>query len=132
MAILVIKCPHCLVDGVAAQIIGARIYMGGLQRKLEELWASVAATCPRCSKPVAAILTPGQGLPQSFADFDQAMGAFLGSDRDAEVRKLYIDKLWPEPPNPEIPNHVPQAVERAMLQAERNFPVAGNEEAAAM
>lgn len=37
---------------------------------------------------------------------------------------------WPAPPAPNIPEHLPADVERIYLQAERNFPIDGNEEAA--
>ena len=41
-----------------------------------------------------------------------------------------IAKFWPEPPGPIIPELLPPDVERVYLQAERNFPINGNEEAA--
>ena len=41
-----------------------------------------------------------------------------------------IAKFWPEVPGPLIPELLPPDIERIYLQAERNFPVSGNEEAA--
>lgn len=41
-----------------------------------------------------------------------------------------LKAFWPNPPGPLIPELLPPDVERVYLQAERNFPVAGNEEAA--
>jgi hypothetical protein len=41
-----------------------------------------------------------------------------------------IEKFWPEPPGPVIPELLPPEVERIYLQGERNFPTEGNEEAA--
>ena len=38
--------------------------------------------------------------------------------------------FWPVPPPLQIPEHLPKEVERVYLQAERNFPIMGNEEAA--
>jgi hypothetical protein len=38
--------------------------------------------------------------------------------------------FWPAVPEPIIPGHLPSDVERAYLQAERNFPIEGNEDAA--
>ena len=35
--------------------------------------------------------------------------------------------FWPEPPQPNIPHHLPPDVVRIYLQAERNFPIRGNE-----
>lgn len=39
-------------------------------------------------------------------------------------------KTWPEPPASEIPAHLPADITRVYVQAERNFAVSGNEEAA--
>lgn len=41
-----------------------------------------------------------------------------------------IAKFWPEVPGPLIPELLPPDIERIYLQAERNFPISGNEEAA--
>jgi hypothetical protein len=42
----------------------------------------------------------------------------------------FADQFWPEAPKPVVPEHLPPDVTRIYLQAERNFPVGGNEEAA--
>lgn len=44
---------------------------------------------------------------------------------------LEVVELWPKPPQPMVPENIPASIERAMLQAERNFPIEGNEEASA-
>jgi hypothetical protein len=41
-----------------------------------------------------------------------------------------IVSFWPAVPGPLIPEYLPVEVERIYLQAERNFPIPGNEEAA--
>jgi hypothetical protein len=41
-----------------------------------------------------------------------------------------IKQFWPKVDGPLIPEHLPPDVERVYLQAERNFPTPGNEEAA--
>lgn len=41
-----------------------------------------------------------------------------------------VTAFWPEQPEPIIPELIPPDVARVYLQAERNFPIAGNEEAA--
>ncbi|KRR25946.1 hypothetical protein CQ13_23265 [Bradyrhizobium retamae] len=43
---------------------------------------------------------------------------------------LGVEEFWPEAPGPVIPENMPSDVERIYLQAERNFPTEGNEEAA--
>lgn len=50
---------------------------------------------------------------------------------DFDLTQSYqVDQMWPEAPGPVIPENMPADVERIYLQAERNFPVEGNEEAA--
>ena len=44
---------------------------------------------------------------------------------------LRMLNFWPETPKPRIPDHLDPDAARALLQAERNFEIAGNEEAAA-
>ncbi|MGJ5075509.1 DUF4145 domain-containing protein [Bradyrhizobium oligotrophicum] len=41
-----------------------------------------------------------------------------------------VKDFWPPPPGPLIPEHLPPDVERIYLQAERNYSIEGNEEAA--
>jgi hypothetical protein len=50
---------------------------------------------------------------------------------DIDITSYYTVKaMWPEVAGPVIPEAMPPDVERIYLQAERNFPIAGNEEAA--
>lgn len=120
-----------MTDDIGVQTFGYRIHKAGSDRSLEQLWASFAAVCPRCSKPIAFILGPA-GSVASGSNFDAECGHFSNHNASLEDYELAILNVWPEPPKPSIPDHVPPAVERAMLQAERNYPMAGNEEAAGM
>jgi hypothetical protein len=43
---------------------------------------------------------------------------------------FYVEEFWPEAAGPVIPENMPSDVERIYLQAERNYPTEGNEEAA--
>ena len=43
-----------------------------------------------------------------------------------------VTDFWPEPPKPLIPEYLSPDIARVYLQAERNFPTEGNEEAAGM
>jgi hypothetical protein len=51
-------------------------------------------------------------------------------DGDIIKFRWKVEKFWPEPPAPNIPENLPPDIERIYLQAERNFPIEGNEEAA--
>jgi hypothetical protein len=53
-----------------------------------------------------------------------------GVQGDLTQHKWEVVKFWPVAPGPLIPEHLPPEVERVYLQAERNFPISGNEEAA--
>jgi hypothetical protein len=59
-----------------------------------------------------------------------APGNLLSQAGDVTQYKWKVDSFWPAPPGPSIPENLPPDVERVYLQAERNFPIAGNEEAA--
>lgn len=131
MGIIVAKCPHCLADGVVFRTIGGQIYHRNVtNRAAEELWMAAGAICPRCSKPIAVIMLPdGYTTAEGF---NYRCDTFLSANCGSEDSSLIASHIWPFPPKPEIPAYVPPAVERAMLQAERNYPVAGNEEAASI
>lgn len=128
--ILIIKCPHCQRDGVAAVALGMHVHRSGHARTHNETWCSIAVRCPICSHPMAGILSPSSGM--NAPSFDSACSNWLNHGADTEAWRLCLKELWPKPPEPLIPAHVPDAVERAMLQAERNYPTPGNEEAAAI
>lgn len=57
---------------------------------------------------------------------------FNGVDRDVVAQGLKLLQAWPEAPKPRIPQHLDARVARALLQAESNFAIKGNEEAAGM
>ncbi|MEJ0025896.1 MAG: DUF4145 domain-containing protein [Rhizomicrobium sp.] len=79
----------------------------------------VHLTCPRCGLPSGAALLPGIG---NWNDL-------LKSGRDVTDARWTVSRFWPETPAPNVPEYLPPDVERVYLQAERNFPVEGNEEA---
>jgi hypothetical protein len=55
---------------------------------------------------------------------------WASSDVDLANHGWRVSQFWPPVPGPLIPEDLPPDVERIYLQAERNFPVEGNEEAA--
>jgi hypothetical protein len=60
---------------------------------------------------------PSNVIPQNFGG-------------DPTTAGWIIAHFWPDVPAPLIPEHVPPEVTRVYLQAERNFPIQGNEDAA--
>ena len=108
------KCPHCLTEHIALQIVAAT--------PLSVNDGFIHLSCPKCHHPSCARigLARGGGL-----DFNNFMA------NQADIVAWWKEKsFWPEPPAPHIPAHLPNDVARIYLQAERNFPVEGNEEAA--
>ena len=55
---------------------------------------------------------------------------WLRHQGDLLVARWVVERFWPEPPRLLVPEALPPDVERIYLQAERNFPTEGNEEAA--
>jgi Domain of unknown function (DUF4145) len=80
-------------------------------------------TCPKCELPSCAHLKPSQ---PNFIETDQLQG----QPGDLTQYRWQVSAFWPVAPGPQIPEHLPPEVERVYLQAERNFPIPGNEEAA--
>ena len=115
MAILTHKCPHCLTEHIAMRSV-ASTAMGGWNCALH-------VVCPKCQYPSSAHLTStGQGAPQP----DQ----LHSQPGDVVQLNWTVQTVWPAPPSLLIPENLPTDVERIYVQAERNFPVTGNEEAA--
>jgi Domain of unknown function (DUF4145) len=116
MGILRYNCPHCVTENIALNVVWS-----GTVTTNSQLMA-LCLRCPKCEFPSAAILLKNDPKPQWQAGHD-----YPGDPQDMDWSIL---RLWPEPPKPTIPESLPPDIERIYLQAERNFPIAGNEEAA--
>jgi hypothetical protein len=114
MATLTHSCPHCLTEHIALKIVS------GTPIPDSDEWAAYLR-CPKCASPCCAIMVY---LSRGIAWHD-----FIKGDRDA-FNLFEPTEFWPEPPKPNIPDYLPPDVIRVYLQAERNFPINGNEEAA--
>jgi hypothetical protein len=115
MAIVVITCPHCSVERLAFPVQHtARVSSGK---------GALFLQCPHCQLPVCAVIDVIGSSPRPLDELKN-YGSTL------QDQGWGIVSIWPEPPEPQIADHVPAEVARVMLQAERNFPTAGNEEAA--
>jgi Domain of unknown function (DUF4145) len=115
MSTLTHKCPHCSTEHMGLRIVA--ISPGGGRK------AAIHLICPKCKRPSSALLTPTPQAVHTQEQLNQIQGEITESKWD-------IDDFWPTSPGPVIPELLPPEVERIYLQAERNFPVDGNEEAA--
>lgn len=116
MATFTHKCPHCLTEHIAL------IVMAGWM--LEDFIAALVFQCPKCRGPGAAII---ETIDSRAAIYPRD---WMSSSGDIAAYWGIKSGPWPAVPPPLIPDHLPEDVQRICLQAERNFPVAGNEEAA--
>jgi Domain of unknown function (DUF4145) len=115
MPTLTHKCPHCLTEHIALRAAAIGQIRGNIAVHLD---------CPKCGKPSGALIEVArQQNVHGWNALMQQAGELIDLGWKAT-------QFWPEPPGPIIPELLPPEVERVYLQAERNFPVAGNEEAA--
>jgi hypothetical protein len=116
MATFTHKCPHCLTEHIALRVrVGHAVKPNNYGAHLD---------CPKCNKPSCAMLVMGSsGQNMQPPQWDQ-------HQVDLTLYGWTAEQFWPPPPAPVIPEHLPTDVERIYLQAERNFQIEGNEEAA--
>ena len=130
MGIIPHTCPHCGTAEVAFKVIGAQIEpLQGGDRAATWL-ISAGAACPKCNSPIAVVLQNDES--EGHGTTNGLITKFLQHGNGPDVWNLSVVAVWPSPPKPTVPDHVPATVERAILQAERNYPTVGNEEASAM
>lgn len=130
MGIVLLDCPHCGAHKAAFASFGYAYEKRSAKEPANDYRAAVAFACPACEKPVVTRVQSVRNEP-SWPNFQERIRTFVGTPVEIDATNLRIAKLWPEPPKPQIPEHIPEAAERALLQAERNFMFEGNEEAAA-
>jgi hypothetical protein len=118
MATLRHQCPNCLVSDIALSVVHCSPTTE--QHQIIQTEGYVSLKCPRCLKPSGA-------RSDSDVQFMVSMSQMLG---DPTTQGWRIVQFWPEVRKPQIPEFLPPDIERAYLQAERNFPIEGNEEAA--
>jgi Domain of unknown function (DUF4145) len=115
MAMLTHKCPHCLTEYIGLRLVAVTAE--------SNVAGSVHLTCPKCKKPSSAWVKANRSNAPAMNEL------MYGAD-DILNHGWTVETIWPAVPGPEIPDLMPTEVTRIYLQAERNFPVAGNEEAA--
>ncbi|MDH2311455.1 DUF4145 domain-containing protein [Methylobacterium brachiatum] len=131
MSIVTAKCPHCKVDSIGLKVVhGNKVHFPvGERNKPPTLAANLS--CPNCNRPSCAELTAVSGNLTVEYHFDAMLSTVIADARDLSAHGLKLNKFWPEAQKPRIPDHLDPDAARALLQAERNFEIAGNEEAAA-
>lgn len=122
MAIFTLQCPHCRTESIALEVIA-----GVTIKEVNELTVIAGAylQCPKCRKPCCV------EARRRFSD------AWEPEDWHQERTDLFnlgweCATIWPQPMEPRIPESLPPHIERMYKQAERNFAIEGNEEAAGM
>lgn len=130
MAILRHTCPHCSTSDAAFLVLNARMVPLVGRDDIAHWLASCAGTCPNCHFPIAFTLVNSNKI--SHNEMGQRLARYLQNPFGPEMAELEVSQTWPKPAEPSVPAHVPESIARAVLQAERNFPTNGNEEASAM
>ncbi len=139
MGFVVDVCPHCSL--AEAQMMVRGFFTPEREHQTTDHFVgSVMTTCPRCQLPVAWVLdVKGFNPPRkasgllTSANWHEGRKHFerlFSEALEPKTLGLRIVESWPGPPEPDIPDHVPQSVEKPLRSAERNYPIHGNEEAA--
>jgi len=141
MATIVCDCPHCGTAKSQFIIFGSRNFPVETAQEesrsahtgaiIYELNYSCAGMCSTCYKPLAILLVATH--PNQVQQFTATTNLKLVQENsDVKTIGLSVVETFPKPPVPEIPTHLPETIERAFMQAERNFHISGNEEASAL
>jgi hypothetical protein len=114
------KCPHC-GEKAAMPTFGLRIepYDIAISRGVK-VEALAAAHCPACGQPVCARLG-SQSFPKEYNREEQNFEAFATSADASTAFGFKVIDVWPKPPPPDIPRHLPIGIESRLLDAERCF-----------
>lgn len=123
-------CPHCHAENMTFPIFG--IGPVPAERPIGRLpYVSVAADCQRCGSPVVAQLMIMMS-EQDQRDIAHRARELMTRTDDVLQSWFQVAHIWPLPQATVIPAHLPTEVERAFVQAERNYQMEGCEEPAAL
>lgn len=67
----------------------------------------------------------------TWPDFPNRVARMAASSDEVSIHDFMVGRIWPMPEPLRIPDHLPQSVERAFRQAEKNFTQEDCEDAAA-
>lgn len=125
MAFVTLTCPHCLGKS-QLKVIGFNFDQSSRKNGQE---IALGTFCPGCLKPVAVLAKRVVGDENQFS---VTMNGLLATQLPLASSHLQYVDHWPKPPEPQIPAHLPKSAEKAFLQAEKNFPLEGHEEASGL
>lgn len=114
------------------KVIGFSLFPRSNSKGYEGAFVSLGTICPGCQKPTAVLAkrTSGNGaMDQSFINQTNTLVSAAVPIRELN---LHLIDYWPKPIRPNVPEHLPEPVAKAFLQAEKNFAMEGHEEAAGM
>ncbi len=137
MGTIVSDCPHCGTKHASHIIFGRQVASEAKKVRSNTnshhfRWSVyVGAVCSGCDGPSVATLKTDRDYP-GHAHAIQHSAELTKDLQNIEHYGFSAVEIWPAPPEPSIPAFLTPAIERSLLQAERNFPIEGNEEAAAI
>ncbi|WP_170246041.1 DUF4145 domain-containing protein [Methylobacterium gnaphalii] len=94
--------------------------IGYANTKIKKFNLSASANCPACNRPVGAVVQHKEGAA-AHVQSPQEADRLLKSESELSVLGYVVTELYPPPPEPRIPDHLPEDCERAFAQAERAF-----------
>lgn len=102
MAVMVLACPHCGAERMTFGVTAAYPYAGNFASHV------AIGHCGNCKEPVIASLQ----MPQnSKANLEHFQGDLLGT------RELAVRNIWPKAPAIDAPQHLPEKIARAFVEA---------------
>lgn len=121
MAIIPTDCPHCGLSDASFSIFGQRhrsLESAPLHRSAK-YDVSVGATCPRCRKPIGVVLRTTSEINTN--DIDKYFQRLVIENIVVQSMGYNVLHVYPKPPEPRIPLHLPAITADAFAQAEDNF-----------
>lgn len=105
MSVMVMTCPHCAAENMTFNVRTDYAHKDKSQR-------SALAFCANCDMPVAvkAQWMAGGHIPADWR-LHEEQGSLL------ELRHMKVQQIWPAPPVIDAPQHLPEKVLRAFLDA---------------
>ncbi len=92
---------------------------------------SFAANCEGCGDPISGIAL-SKLAKDTYPNFPNRAFKLVSEKGSLHEFSFEVLELWPKPTAPRVPDHLPASVERAFLQGELTYAMAGCEDAAAM
>ena len=132
MSVVTIDCPHC-GSKAEMRVIGASAFKASETKSPDADRVALGVVCPGCHYPVAVLAnrTGGYG-DHTNVRFRENVKQVVAHVGPIDLLNMVKSDHWPKAPKPNIPEHLPDAVSKAYLQAEKNYVLPGHEEAAGM